>query len=424
MEMSITTYGGVYKAACQEVMIDRIRVQIPQLFASEMVTVFEFAGPRPEAGDEGWISFEAGLPEHPIWIGSESKGSSGGGSDVAIWPPYKVVSLAVSVDNATGGNTDVVLLDGSYEVALDGWVEILVGGGYGGLSTTSVNVRQGVLSASYLDPTGQPWIAFGYMASPAASTWESIGDCAFSIPVVSGQFLTADWRGNWSPSDSPCSFRSNVSVKFYSAAGQTGSIGLVGPVGPPGPPGPAGPPGGTYEFTLSALTTSPPALGEYRINNTDQSAATQLFVSKESAHGIDVSIFLAGHSSGYTWYLYEKANPAVKMEYVVTSAPIDHGTWMEYTVTLEESDGPIPAGPIYAAGTQGQAGGEAPSFYRHIQTVPATTWVIVHNLSFRPNVTVVDSSGGQVVPGTVAYTNSTTVTLTFSSALGGEAYLS
>src|SRR5213075_3591459 len=44
------------------------------------------------------------------------------------------------------------------------------------------------------------------------------------------------------------------------------------------------------------------------------------------------------------------------------------------------------------------------SSYRHIQTVPAAMWTIVHNLGFYPNVSVVDSSGREVV-GEINYTS-------------------
>jgi hypothetical protein len=39
-------------------------------------------------------------------------------------------------------------------------------------------------------------------------------------------------------------------------------------------------------------------------------------------------------------------------------------------------------------------------------------------------VSVVDSSGREVVPGAITYTSPTVVTLTFSAAFGGDAYLS
>jgi hypothetical protein len=62
--------------------------------------------------------------------------------------------------------------------------------------------------------------------------------------------------------------------------------------------------------------------------------------------------------------------------------------------------------------------------YRHVQATAATTWTIPHNLTFRPNVTAVDSTGRAIWPGALDYTSATTVTLTFSAAVGGEAYCS
>jgi hypothetical protein len=65
-----------------------------------------------------------------------------------------------------------------------------------------------------------------------------------------------------------------------------------------------------------------------------------------------------------------------------------------------------------------------PNSYRHVQSTAATTWSITHNLAFRPNVSVVDSTGREMWPGAVDYPSATAVTLTFSAAVGGEAYLS
>jgi hypothetical protein len=76
---------------------------------------------------------------------------------------------------------------------------------------------------------------------------------------------------------------------------------------------------------------------------------------------------------------------------------------------------------IYAAVNSIAAGAAG---YRHVQATAATTWAITHNLSFRPNVTAVDSTGRQMWPGAVDYPSATAVTLTFSAAVGGEAYLS
>jgi len=100
-----------------------------------------------------------------------------------------------------------------------------------------------------------------------------------------------------------------------------------------------------------------------------------------------------------------------------------------------------PAGPgVPAGGTAGQvlqkasatdydttwatpAAGAALA-YRHVQSSAATTWSITHNLSFRPNISAVDSTGREIWPGATDYTSATAVQLTFSAAVAGEAYLS
>lgn len=74
-------------------------------------------------------------------------------------------------------------------------------------------------------------------------------------------------------------------------------------------------------------------------------------------------------------------------------------------------------------GVPGDGGGGGAQAYTHTQAVASATWVIDHNLSFRPNVAVVDSTGDQV-EGEVEYTDADTVTVKFTAAFTGTAYLS
>jgi hypothetical protein len=60
--------------------------------------------------------------------------------------------------------------------------------------------------------------------------------------------------------------------------------------------------------------------------------------------------------------------------------------------------------------------------YVFVQGVPATTWTIQHNLQKFPSITVVDSAS-TVVTGEYTYINNNNVTLTFSAAFAGKAYL-
>jgi hypothetical protein len=56
------------------------------------------------------------------------------------------------------------------------------------------------------------------------------------------------------------------------------------------------------------------------------------------------------------------------------------------------------------------------------QAVAASTWVINHTLNKFPSVSVVDSAGTQV-NGQVTYNNTSQITITFSAAFSGEAFL-
>jgi hypothetical protein len=60
--------------------------------------------------------------------------------------------------------------------------------------------------------------------------------------------------------------------------------------------------------------------------------------------------------------------------------------------------------------------------YIHTQGSASSSWTITHTLGGRPSVTVVDSTGTTVV-GDVQYNSDTQVTLTFSAAFSGSAYL-
>jgi hypothetical protein len=61
--------------------------------------------------------------------------------------------------------------------------------------------------------------------------------------------------------------------------------------------------------------------------------------------------------------------------------------------------------------------------YHHVQGTSSATWTINHYLGWQPNVTVQDS-GGSVVEGEISYTSVNTLTVTFSGAFSGNAYLS
>ena len=76
-------------------------------------------------------------------------------------------------------------------------------------------------------------------------------------------------------------------------------------------------------------------------------------------------------------------------------------------------------------GIKGDPGTEfgEPFEFHYIQATPASVWVVTHNMNGYPNVTVIDSGGSQV-EGELVYNSVNQLTLTFTGAFSGNAYLS
>jgi hypothetical protein len=77
----------------------------------------------------------------------------------------------------------------------------------------------------------------------------------------------------------------------------------------------------------------------------------------------------------------------------------------------------------------GEAPAPAPSFYRHVQGVPAAVWTITHNLGYFPGGVTVKDSAGDLHEGRITYIDMNTISISFfaggnPAAFSGEAYLS
>ena len=75
-------------------------------------------------------------------------------------------------------------------------------------------------------------------------------------------------------------------------------------------------------------------------------------------------------------------------------------------------------------GEQGIQGIQGPmhSTYIFTQPSPLDIWVITHGLLKRPSVNIVDSAGTEI-EGETKYDSDSQITITFSSAFSGSAYL-
>lgn len=106
--------------------------------------------------------------------------------------------------------------------------------------------------------------------------------------------------------------------------------------------------------------------------------------------------------------------------------PSDYGNIGDYYIDVATGDfyGPKtdsgwPDTPFFTALTTATLNNERFVF---TQSLPSDTWVIQHPLGGKPSVTIVDSAE-TVVIGEVTYNSDTQVTVTFTAAFSGFAYL-
>ena len=83
----------------------------------------------------------------------------------------------------------------------------------------------------------------------------------------------------------------------------------------------------------------------------------------------------------------------------------------------------IQAGPVGPPGPTGPAGGESGS-YLHTQVDASSSWVINHNLGYRPNVTVEEAGTGIQIMCAEIHHSVTQVELQFNIPRAGTARLS
>lgn len=62
-------------------------------------------------------------------------------------------------------------------------------------------------------------------------------------------------------------------------------------------------------------------------------------------------------------------------------------------------------------------------YYLHVQSSPASTWTITHNLGARPNIDVLDSSDNEIIAD-VHHVNTNVAVVTFPSPATGKAVCS
>lgn len=161
--------------------------------------------------------------------------------------------------------------------------------------------------------------------------------------------------------------------------GPTGPQGPAGATGATGPEGPQGPPGAStsvLDYTFNETTTAPPSKSQVRLNATDQTVATLMWVDHTSNANADLTTALNTITAGVTVVLENQGDSSRHQQYAVTADAVDRGTYSELAISWLAGGTPVlgggqgavflsiihkgPAGPPGPQGDPGTPGATGP----------------------------------------------------------------
>ena len=152
-------------------------------------------------------------------------------------------------------------------------------------------------------------------------------------------------------------------------------------------------------------------------------ATTTLLISKTAAGGGNIANFLALFN-GKDIILAETKNINNFGRYKISSIAdyVPDTNFLEITLDVTASNGvfAIDGYYIFSEFQNPSTGGD--SSFAYTQAVAEDTWNIQHNMGKFPSITVIDTAN-TVVTGQYTYIDNNNVTLNFSAAFAGKAYL-
>ena len=155
--------------------------------------------------------------------------------------------------------------------------------------------------------------------------------------------------------------------------------------------------------------------------NTPFANITALTFSKTSAAGTDVINYLST-LVGRSVLLARLDNLNNFGVYTLQSLVVDAGNADLYNASFTPitANGNITADKYYGFAVYPEL--SADKHFTFTQSTATDTWNITHNLGKFPSVSVVDS-GNTIVYGDIDYIDNNSLTITFSAAFGGKAYM-
>ena len=127
-----------------------------------------------------------------------------------------------------------------------------------------------------------------------------------------------------------------------------------------GPQGPSGFSSSAFDYMFSTTVATPPGGGQIRLNNADQTQATNLWINSVTSPGNDAGILLRGIASGDTLIVQDKDDGTRWQEYLVNDAVVDYGSWVEVPAEWKTGGSDLQPQRVYliirSAGTPGPPG--------------------------------------------------------------------
>ena len=150
---------------------------------------------------------------------------------------------------------------------------------------------------------------------------------------------------------------------------------------------------------------------------------TTLLISKTAAGGGNIANFLALFN-GKDIILAETKNINNFGRYKISSISdyAQDANFLEITLDVTASNGVFAIDGYYIFSEFQNPSTSGDSSFAYTQVTPDTTWNITHNMGKFPSITVIDTLDSVVI-GQYTYIDNNNVTLTFSAAFAGKAYL-
>ena len=154
--------------------------------------------------------------------------------------------------------------------------------------------------------------------------------------------------------------------------------------------------------------------------NTTFAGIDIIYINRVNGDGNDIYDYLVElRDNDGTLYLFNGSNSTQFGIYRIQSINILSGDVIELNVDVLSSNGTITQDDLAVISV---LYGENDKTHVHTQTTASTTWNIAHGLAKFPSVSIVDD-GNNVVYGDIVYLNTNELTITFTSAISGKAYV-